>query len=132
VAVVGAAVAVLAHRPPELRHREHHHVAQAVTEVLGEAASPAAEVAQAIGQLAIFRALRHVGVPAAHVGERDAQADVGAHELGDLPQRLAEAPRGSRRHWPATARSPPRLFSMRTASNVSRPVPCSRSRTPSP
>ena len=55
-----------------------------------------------VGELALRRALVDVRVPAAEVGERHLEADVGLRELRDLLQRLAERRcAGSRRRWPA-------------------------------
>src|SRR5207244_9630581 len=52
------------------------------------------EVVEPRRELALARALVHVRVPAADVGERDLEADVRLRELGDLLQRLTErAPR---------------------------------------
>ena len=90
VSVIGAAVAVLPHRPSELRHRQHDGVGHAVAEVGDERGDAAREVVEARGELALRRALVDVRVPAADVRERDLEADVGLDELRDLLQRLAE------------------------------------------
>ncbi len=74
--VIGAAVAVLVHRPPELRHRQDHGVRHAIAEVGDERRDAAAEIVEAVGELALGGALVHVRVPAADVGERDLEADV--------------------------------------------------------
>ena len=47
-----------------------------------------------VGELALRAALIDVGVPAADVGERDLEADVGLRELRDLLERLAERAAG--------------------------------------
>jgi hypothetical protein len=76
----------------ELGHRQHDDVGQAVAEVTREGGQRGTEVTQPIGELALIGALAHVRVPAVDVGKGDPQTHVGADELGDLPQRLAEAP----------------------------------------
>ena len=129
VSVVGPAIAVLAGHPPELRHRENHHIAHPVTEVGDQRCNRRREIAQAIGQLSRCTALVHVRVPPAHVGEGDLQPQV-ALDRCDLPQALRE--------WRARVSCPMLRFialrirerSMRTASNVSLPVPWMRSGEP--
>jgi hypothetical protein len=55
---------------------------------------PLAELAQARRELTALVALPRVGVPAAHVGEGHLETHVGADQLGDLPEAIAEpAPR---------------------------------------
>ena len=51
---------------------------------LVERGQGAAELAQALGELALHAAFRGVMVPAADLGEGDLHADVGLDELGDL------------------------------------------------
>ena len=63
VAVVGAAVAVLLHRPAELRHRDEHDVGHAIAEILRERGEAAREIIEAIGDLAGRRRLRWRGGP---------------------------------------------------------------------
>src|SRR5215469_11616250 len=91
MAVVGAPVAVLAHGAAELRHGEHHHIAHALSQIAVESGEALGELGEAEGELAALVALIGVGVPAAHVGEGDLEADVGLDELGDLLQAVAEA-----------------------------------------
>ena len=90
VPVIRAAVAVLAHRPPELRHRQDDGVRHAIAEVGDERRDAAREIVEPLGELALRRALVDVRVPAADVRERDLEADVGLRQLRDLLQRLAE------------------------------------------
>ena len=94
VTVIGSAVAVLGDGPAELRHRQHHHVAQSIAEVAREGGETAAQLAQAIGELALLAALADMRVPAVDVDEADLKSDVGADELRHLAQRLAEAAAG--------------------------------------
>src|ERR1041384_598292 len=93
VPVVGAAGAVLADGPAELRHREHAHVAEPLAEIGRERGERSPQLVQPGGQLALVAALVHVGVPAAHVGERDLHAEVRLDQLGDLPHALAQPAR---------------------------------------
>src|SRR5262249_1612748 len=88
VAVIGAAVAVLGHRPPELAHRQNDDVFHAVAEVARERRDALAEVAKALRELADRRSLVYVRVPAAGFGERDFEAHLGLDELRDLAQRV--------------------------------------------
>jgi hypothetical protein len=90
VPMIGAARAVLVHRPPELRHRHDHDVLHAIAEIAGERGHPAGEVVEAIGEQPHGRALVRVVVPVAGFRERDLEADVGLDELRDLPEGLAE------------------------------------------
>src|SRR5437016_4225624 len=90
VAVVGAAVAVLADRAPELGHGEDDDVGHPVAEILREGGERPAELAQPGGELALLGTLADVGVPALHVGEGDLEPDIRLDELGDLAHRLAE------------------------------------------
>src|ERR1041384_5531872 len=91
--VVGAAGAVLADGPAELRHREHAKVAEPLAEIGRERGERSPQLVQPGGQLALVAALVHVGVPAAHVGERDLHAEVRLDQLGDLPHALAQPAR---------------------------------------
>src|SRR5215471_10353502 len=90
MAVIGAPVAVLAHGAAELRHGEDHHVAHALSQIAVESGEALGELGEAKGKLATLVALIGVGVPAAHVGEGDLEADVGLDELGDLLQAVPE------------------------------------------
>ena len=65
VAVVGAAIAVLVHRAPELRHRQDDDVGHAIAEVGDERRDAAAEVVEPRRELALRAALVDVRVPAA-------------------------------------------------------------------
>ena len=89
--VIGAAIAVLRDGSTELRHRQHDDVGHAIAEILGEGGERRAEIVQARGELTLLGALAHVRVPTVGVSERDFEPDVGADQLGDLPQRLAQA-----------------------------------------
>ena len=124
--MVGAAVAVLVHRAPELRHRQDDGVLHAVAEVGDQRGDRAREIVEAVGELTLRGALVHVRVPAADVGERDLEADVRLGQLRDLPQRLAER---AARIVGAVARADTwtgrLLLSILMASNASRPVPFS-------
>ena len=91
--VIGPAVAVLANRPPEFRHRQHHDVAHALAEILIECGERAAELAEPRRELAFIRSLIHMRIPAAAIGERDLQPDIRFDELRDLQQCLAQASR---------------------------------------
>ena len=93
MSVVGAAVAVLADRPPEFGHGQDDHVAHAITQVAIERGQGKTELAQPRGQLAFARALIHMRVPAAAIGERDLQPYVGFDQLRDLQQGSAQAAR---------------------------------------
>ena len=88
--VIGAAVAVLARRASELRHRQDHDVGHPVAEVGDERGDRPREIVEAIRELARRAALIHVRVPAADVGERDLEPDVRLDQLRDLPQALPE------------------------------------------
>ena len=74
MAVVGAAVAVLAHGAAELGERHQDHVLHAVAEVALERGQGLAELAQARRELALHAALGGVVVPAADLGERQLDA----------------------------------------------------------
>src|SRR5206468_8141126 len=76
VSMIGAAVAVLGHRPAELAHRQNDDVAHAIAEVTVQRGDSAAEVVEPRAELPRARALIHVRVPAARFGERDLEADV--------------------------------------------------------
>ena len=93
VAVVGAERAVLARGPAELGGGDQHHVVEPLAEVPVERGQRVAQ----IGQVAREHAgLLHVRVPAAHVGEADAQTDVGFDQRGQEPQAsVGEAHGGS-------------------------------------
>src|SRR5262249_39742395 len=114
----------LADGAAELRHGEHHHVAHALSQIAVERGEALGELGEAEGELAALVALIGVGVPAAHVGKGNLEADVGLDELGDLLQAVAAAAAGVKRCGFAA-------LSVFTASNVSRPVPWRMSRTPS-
>ena len=90
MAVVGAAVAVLANRAAELRHRHDDDVTHARAEVLRERGDGVAEVAEVVGELSLRAPLAGVRVPAADVGEGDLEADVRLDQLGDLLQGIPE------------------------------------------
>src|SRR5260221_11531818 len=91
VAMVGPAVAVLAHRAPELRHGHHHHVGHAVAQVAVERADRPGELAQPVRELSLHPALGRVVVPAAHVTERHLHPHVRLDELRHLAQAVAVA-----------------------------------------
>ena len=90
MAVIGAAAAVLAHRPAELRHRQHDGVGHAIAQIGDQRGDRAREVVEARRQLPLRRALVDVRVPAANLGERDFESDIRFRELRDLLQRLTE------------------------------------------
>ncbi len=90
VAVVGAAVAVLSCRAPELRHREDHHVVHARAEVCVEGVDAARKFRQTRRELAARAALVDMRVPTAHVRERHFEADARFDELRDLQESVAE------------------------------------------
>jgi hypothetical protein len=91
VAVVGAAVAVLAHGPAELGQGDDDHVLHPVAEVPVEPGESRPELAQTLGELPLDAAFRRVVVPAPDVGERQLHAHVGFHQLRHLLQRVAVA-----------------------------------------
>ena len=142
VAVVGAAVAVLLHRPAELRHREHTMSAMRSPRSVASAAMPCAKSSSRAGELAGRAALVDVRVPAAELGERDLEADVRLDELRDLPQRLAErrsrvvgavAPACNCAGFaPSSASSSRRTPRGRSDSAARRPPPRTRPRTWTP
>ena len=84
VTVVGASVAVLAHRATELGHRENDGVLHPIAEVADERGNRSGEIVQPVGELSLRGALVHVCVPAAHVRGRNFEADIGLGELRDL------------------------------------------------
>src|SRR4051794_19415370 len=86
VAVIGAARAVLPNGAPKLGHRQNHHIAHTVAEVLIKRRDALTKILQAVGELAARIALIGVRVPAAIVCESDFDADVGFDQLGDLQQ----------------------------------------------
>ena len=94
VAMVRAAVAVLLHRPAELRHRDHDDVRHAIAEVLGERGDARREVVQAVRDLSLRAALVRVVIPIPCFRERDFEAEVAFDDLRDLPERV---PVGGRR-----------------------------------
>src|SRR5579863_8225529 len=71
--MVGAAVAVLAHRAAELRDHEDHRLAVCGTEQFREAAEAVAELLEMICELPLYRAFIDVRIPSAqrHEGELD-------------------------------------------------------------
>ena len=93
VNVIRTAVAVLAYRPPKLRHRQHDRVVHPIAEIGDERRDAAREVAQAAGELSLRCALIDVRVPPADVGKRHFDAEVGFDELSDLLQGLTERAR---------------------------------------
>src|SRR6185312_1291957 len=86
VAVVGAAVAVLLDRAPELGHRENDDVVGLRAQVLVERRDRAAELLEALGELAVRAALVEVVVPAAGLDEADARAEAGLEDARQLEQ----------------------------------------------
>src|SRR4029453_2062027 len=76
VTVAGAPVAVLGNRAAELGHRQDDDLAHAVADVACEGGQGRTELAQPVGELTLVGALRDVRVPALHVRETDAQANV--------------------------------------------------------
>jgi hypothetical protein len=85
--VVRPAIAVLADRPAELGHRDDRDVLHPFVHVPVESAQGGTEVAKQVLQL---REFVDVGVPAAHIGESDLQADVRFDQTRDLLHRLTE------------------------------------------
>ena len=79
--VVGAAVAVFAERAAEFADHDHNRVVPAWAHFVGEGAQPLAELLQSIRQVTGRCALPDVGVPAAHVQERDIELLV--HQVAD-------------------------------------------------
>src|ERR1700761_2929958 len=70
VTVVGAAVAILAKRAPEFGNHDDDGIAPAFwTDLFRETGEPAAEFAEAIGEIARRRALIDMRVPAADIDE---------------------------------------------------------------
>ena len=88
--MIGARVAVLAHRTAELRHRQHDHVLESVSQVPRERRQRLCQLGEPCGELPLARPLVHMGVPPRDVGERHLQPDVGLDQLGDLEHRLTE------------------------------------------
>ena len=122
MAVIGSAIAVLGHRPSELRHRQHHDVRHAIAEVAHERGDAAGEVVEPGRDLAVRCTFVDVVIPVARLRERDFEADVRLDQLRDLPERLAV-----RRAWifGAVLRRVlfgSAVFSIFTASKASRPV----------
>jgi GH15 family glucan-1,4-alpha-glucosidase len=99
VAVIGSLVAVLTERTAELGHHDNHGVVPFHrTQSVGKGGQALAKVVQVVRQLPAGTALVHVGVPAAHVNEAEAEAVT--HERGHALALLGEAARIDR----ATAR----------------------------
>src|SRR5260370_14682356 len=92
MAVVGAAVAVLAHGAAELGHGHQHHVRHAVAEVAVERGEGGAQLAQAARAPALNPAFGRVVGPAAHVCEGHLHSHPGLDELRDLPEAVAIGP----------------------------------------
>ena len=88
--MVGATIPVLTRHSAELRHRQDDDVAHAIAEIGRERRHCTREVAEAVGELPGCAALVDVSVPAADVGERDLEADVGLDELRDLQETLSK------------------------------------------
>ena len=94
MAVIGAAIAILARRAPELRHRDDNGVFAEIAEIDPESGERLREVAQHVCQLPFRRALVDVMVPARNVGERYLHAQVCFDQLRKLAKAFAEAPSG--------------------------------------
>jgi hypothetical protein len=86
VSVVGAAVAVLTNRSAELGHRQHDDVAHPVAQIARERGERQAELAKPRRELSLARALVHMRVPSAAIGECDLQSHVRFDQLSDLQQ----------------------------------------------
>ena len=89
VPVIGAVVAVLPRCSSEFAHRQDHHVVHPVAQVVIERRNSLPEFAQLLRQAVWLVGVR---VPAAHLGKCHLDSDFGLYELGDLLQRLSEAP----------------------------------------
>src|SRR5271154_3536852 len=63
VAVIGAAVAVLAHGSPELRQDDDHRVAPCAPEPVGQSHQAFAERTEVVGKPSLTPALIDMGVP---------------------------------------------------------------------
>ncbi len=90
VAMIGAAVAVLPRGASEFAHRQNRDIGHAVAQIEVKRFESRSELIQAPRQLALRTALIDVRVPAAALGERDFDADIGLNELRDLLQRIAQ------------------------------------------
>ena len=121
VAVVGAAIAVLAHGAAELGEDDDHRVAPGAAEPAGQRGEAFAERAQPVGELALLAALVDMGVPAAERRQRRAGCARSRADQTAEPRRLrgkarSAAARRRRRSAARAARSP--------SSWVRAPRPC--------
>src|SRR5205814_4135654 len=90
VPVIRPAVAVLADRAPELRHRQHDRVFHAIAKVAGKGRQAAGEVVEPCRELALRRSLVDVRVPSAYIGEGHLEANVRLRQLRNLLEGLPE------------------------------------------
>ena len=90
VAVIGAAIAVLAHGAAKFRHGQDYHLVHAIAEVPVQRGQALGELAEALGELSPLVALIGVGIPAPRVRESHLEPHVGLDELGDLLEAVAE------------------------------------------
>ena len=73
--------------------RPNSDMVRTTTQVAIERGQGKTQLAQPCGQLAFARALVHMRVPAAAIGERDLQPYIGFDQLRDLQQGSAQAAR---------------------------------------
>src|SRR5207237_3327474 len=84
--MTGAAITILARHAAELGHGENHDIVHLVTEVGDERGDRTREIVEPLRELTRRRSLIHVRIPAADIGKRDLESDIGLDQLRDLEQ----------------------------------------------